>query len=63
MSILHWVAGLVALAALAGLVAFAFRQGMKVRPSGKADDGDIAAGWTTSGEGIGGESHGGVDGN
>jgi hypothetical protein len=34
MTIPHWLTGLTALMVLAAFVVFAFRQGMKVRPSG-----------------------------
>jgi hypothetical protein len=61
MTALHWLGGLIALLLLAGFIVFAFRQGMRVRPSGKAHDAGVGAGWTAGGEGIGGESHGGGD--
>jgi len=33
MTILHWVAGITVFIVLTGFIFFAFRQGMKVRPS------------------------------
>lgn len=54
MTILQWLAGLAALIGLAGFIFFAFRQGMKVRPSGNDHPG-------TAANYMGGESHSGGD--
>ena len=60
MTMTHLIGGFAALIVLAAFIGFAFRQGMKVRPSRNEHNAGIGATYS-GGESIGGESHGGGD--